>query len=239
MTKAEFLKSLDFESAKTTIARKMSIKPETITVKVSKTGVFEIDLKNANSATGILVSGAKKAVLAVTKVDIGEATDAEGKPNGVFAYNAEISIIIKNADIEYSAKIGELDFVKNKLIFSTNAEIAAQEKAAKEKQKAEREAAKKAKAEAKKQAASAKKEASKKEDAPSKKAEKAPVEKKAPAKKAEKKVEAPKAEDPKKEAAPKKVSAKKAPVKKEAKAETNTVEVKPIAAETKVIPKKD
>jgi len=159
MTQNEFIKSLDFESVKNTIARKLSIKPDTLTIKVIKNGVFEIDLKNANNPTGALVNGAKRAVLAVTRTDIGEATDSEtGKPTGVFAYNADISIIIKNGEMEYTAKVGELDFVKNKLIFSTVAEILAQETAAKAKQKATRDAikAEKVKAEKKKSSATKK-----------------------------------------------------------------------------------
>lgn len=144
MTKLEFLRSLDFEAAKNTIARKLHMKPDNLKVKVLKNGVFEIDLKGANDPVGAIVYEAKRAVLCVTRVDIGETIDKEtGKPTGAFAYNADISISIKNGDVEYNAIVGELDFIKNKLIFSTNAEIVAQEKAAKEKQKAKREVAKK------------------------------------------------------------------------------------------------
>ena len=142
MTKTDFLRSLDFENAKITIARKLNIKPDTLSVKVTKNGVFEIDLKNANNPTGALVHNAKKAILAVTRVDIGEATDKDGKPNGVFAYNADITVIIKNNEMEYVAKVGELDFVKNKLIFSTNAEIIEQELNAKAKYKVDKDTTK-------------------------------------------------------------------------------------------------
>ena len=149
MTKVEFLKSLDFETAKSAVTKKLGIKPESVTVKTNKNGEFEINLKKAEGSGSYILAGAKKAIICTLNLEVNEAVDKENKPTGEFSYMADILVVISNANAEYISTIGKVKLNRNKFIFSTTSEIKAAEKTVAEKAKAAKEAAKLKKEEAK------------------------------------------------------------------------------------------
>ena len=149
MTKVEFLKSLDFETAKSAVAKKLGIKPESVTIKTNKNGEFEINLKKAEGSGSYILAGAKKAMVRTLNLEVTEAVDKENKPTGEFSYAADILVIISNANAEYISTIGKVKLNRNKFVFNTTSEIKAAEKAVAEKTRAVKEAAKLKKEEAK------------------------------------------------------------------------------------------
>ena len=112
MTKSDFIKGLDFETAKTAIAKKLDIAAENISVRPYKSGNFKIDLRNASGVTGSLVNGASKACLITRNLNI-------SKKNKTYSYAAAVDIDLKNRYGEYINKIGQINFDKNKFTFDT------------------------------------------------------------------------------------------------------------------------
>lgn len=112
MTKTDFINGLDFETAKTAIAKKLDIASENISVKPYKSGNFKIDLRNASGVTGSLVNGASKACLITRDLNI-------SKNNKTYSYAAAVDINLKNSHGEYINKIGQINFDKNRFTFDT------------------------------------------------------------------------------------------------------------------------
>lgn len=116
MTRTEFINGLDFEVAKNTIAKKLGMKADNLSIKPYKSGNFKIDLKNASGAVGSLIKGARRAVITTEDLNIKESNDE-------FSYKANVNLTLRNNSGEYVSKLGKIDFEKNKFIFSTMNDI--------------------------------------------------------------------------------------------------------------------
>lgn len=110
MTKTDFINNLDFEVAKTSIARKLGIKPTDLVIKPSRSGDFRIDIKD--SKIGSLLFGTGRAVLTTNNLSIKENKDS-------YSYDANIHLDLKNRSGEYSSKVGKLNLKNDKFVFYT------------------------------------------------------------------------------------------------------------------------
>lgn len=112
MTKTDFIRTLDFEAAKASIAKKLGVKTDELVIKASKSGDFKIDLRKVSGKLGKLFSSAGRAMIVTDKVNIRENKES-------FSYSANIMLNLKNGASEYSSKIGKIDTDNNKFNFHT------------------------------------------------------------------------------------------------------------------------
>ncbi|MBQ8234065.1 MAG: hypothetical protein IJZ36_00595 [Bacilli bacterium] len=116
MTKTDFIETLDFEVAKSSIAKKLGMKADDLTIRHTKSGDFKINLKNVSGKMSPLFYGASKAVLVTDKLNIKEHKDT-------FSYEAVVSLDLKNTTGEYKNRIGKLNLNNNRFVFYTNNDI--------------------------------------------------------------------------------------------------------------------
>lgn len=117
MNRTDYVNSLNFEGAKVSIAKKLGINSEEVSIKPYKSGNFKVDLKNTTGNIGSLISGANKAYLTTTNLTI------KKNKNKDFYYKADLELDLKNKSGEYVSTIGCIDSSRNKLTFSTANEL--------------------------------------------------------------------------------------------------------------------
>ena len=117
MTKTDFVSTLDFEVAKTSIARKLGMKADDLDITHSKSGDFKINIKNTSGKMEPFFSGPGRALLVTDKVNIRE------RKNNTFSYEANIDLNLKNRSGEYKARIGKLNLNNNRFVFNTISDL--------------------------------------------------------------------------------------------------------------------
>jgi len=111
MIKNDFINKLNYESAKTAIARKLGIKADELIIKASKSGDFKIYLNNVSGKTGSLLAGGR-AILVTDQLNIREHKDN-------YSYEANIWLNLKNRSGEYKSKVGRIKLNNDKFVFYT------------------------------------------------------------------------------------------------------------------------